>query len=710
MMRWAELMQRADTLRQRRGPRRVTLALALALLLAALGACSEAPEVSDDAAGGDDAAVALDAIDAVGVPDAGSADVPPPDAEAEAELPSDASAAATDISEPSADLALADAGPCPVDGLACDDGDPCTADDRCKAGVCVPGASQLCECASDVDCLLDADLCAGKPVCKLGVFPYRCGVAPGTAIVCDPALSGVCQTATCHPATGLCTAIAKPNGTACQDGAPCTLEDACKGGACVAGVDVCQCQSDKDCAGFDDGNACNGALACDKLAFPHVCKVVPASVPSCDAASAGPCQVVACEPKTGACKSGPAADGAACNDGDACTANEACNAGACNGGTLTCACKSGADCAAKEDGDPCNGTLICQQNACVVDAKTIVLCDPKGDTACAKAACSKTTGTCGLAAVPTLTPCSDNDPCTIADSCDAGQCKSGADLCQCKKDADCAAFEDGNACNGMLFCSKSACVLDAKSVVSCNTSGDGPCNKTACQPATGACVQGAISDGFPCSDGQTCTVGDACVGGGCKSGVDVCECKSDGDCVAKEDGDLCNGSLICKQNKCAIDPASLVSCPKPAPCKQVACDAKSGLCVTSDAAEGVGCDDLDPCTPNDACQGGTCKGGPTVCTGPTWAEVYKLAIQGNGCSGCHGGYGSQSQAYQTVINGFHCGGKLVVPGDAAASKLVAKLVQGVPLGCGDKMPDNTPGVSKAAGDALQAWINAGAKP
>ncbi len=673
---------------------------ALALMGALQSACSEGPAAGDDAsAAAADAASASDSAADV------SADVLTADAEAAA-----VDAAAVDAAEASVDVSPVDVGPCPIDGVDCDDGDPCSAGDRCKAGVCLAGAIQLCECEADADCLLGADLCAGKPVCKLGVFPYRCGVAPGTAVVCDPTLDNACQTSNCHPATGACTPLAKPNGTACQDGKPCTLDDACKSGACVAGANVCQCENDKDCAGFDDGDACNGALACDKFAFPHVCKVVPSSIPVCDPAKSDLCNVHACDPKSGACKDTPKVNGKICDDGDPCSVGEDCQAGSCTGGIQSCMCKIDTDCGAFEDGNACNGSLICSKNVCVVDTKTIVTCDAKSDTACSQNQCQPKTGTCTQVAAEKFAFCDDGDPCTAGDGCDGGLCKPGTDICQCKQNADCGAFEDGNACNGTLICSKFACALDAKTLVTCDGSADTPCLKNACQPKAGTCAQVATATGFPCSDGEPCTVGDACAAGDCKPGSDVCQCKIDSDCQASDDGDLCNGTLMCKQNKCVINPATLVSCPNAPPCKQVACTAKTGLCETAAVADGVGCDDGDACTPNDACQNGACKGGPTTCGGPTWAEVYKLAIQGNGCSGCHGGYGSQSQAYQTVINGFHCGGKLVVPGNAAASTFVAKMVQGVPLSCGDKMPDGTSGISKAAGDALQAWINAGAKP
>jgi hypothetical protein len=55
-------------------------------------------------------------------------------------------------------------------------------------------------------------------------------------VVCGPAGSGQCgATASCDPGTGACTGGPAPDGTACDDGDPCTVEDSCVAGACEPG-------------------------------------------------------------------------------------------------------------------------------------------------------------------------------------------------------------------------------------------------------------------------------------------------------------------------------------------------------------------------------------------------------------------------------------------------------------------------------------------
>ena len=54
----------------------------------------------------------------------------------------------------------------------------------------------------------------------------------------------------------------------------------------------------------------------------------------------------------------------------------------------------------------------------------------------------------------------------------------------------------------------------------------------------------ACIDGDPCDDGSPCTANDRCEAGACKPGTWICECKADADCLAFEDGDLCNGTAL----------------------------------------------------------------------------------------------------------------------------------------------------------------------
>ena len=75
---------------------------------------------------------------------------------------------------------------------------------------------------------------------------------------------------------------------------------------------------------------------------------------------------------------------------------------------------------------------------------------------CATAACSA--GRCEAIALEDGTPCTDNDFRTRGDTCTAGLCAPGDHVCVCKTDGDCTPFDDGNQCNGRLTCDGCACV------------------------------------------------------------------------------------------------------------------------------------------------------------------------------------------------------------------------------------------------------------
>ncbi len=265
---------------------------------------------------------------------------------------------------------------------ACDDGDPCTVGDACAGGACVPGPATDCDdgraCTFDscdglggcdngllggwclidqacvaegvVGCLAcdpasstsawtevaapcdDGDACTFGDVCESGVC------APGADKICDDA--NACTDDTCAPVAGC---VFTPNTVPCDDGDACTDGDACSDGGCVGGTPICECTVDSDCP--DDGNACTAPAVCTD----NSCV---AAVVVCDPPSA-PCLAAQCDPGTGLCLDVPDAEGAACDDGDACTTATTCVSGVCSGITILCdddnpctddACVAGAGC------------------------------------------------------------------------------------------------------------------------------------------------------------------------------------------------------------------------------------------------------------------------------------------------------------------------------------------------------------------------------
>ncbi len=143
-----------------------------------------------------------------------------------------------------------------------------------------------------------------------------------------------------------------PNSASCDDGAACTQDDVCSGGACN-GTSIPGCVA---CAGggdCDDGNLCT-----DDACVLEVCQFTPNAV--------------------------------TCDDGDICTENDTCSAGICTGSFIP----DCADCLVDLDCDDtlfCNGQETCAAGACVAGV------DP-----CQGLACDENTDTCELALQPRM--------------------------------------------------------------------------------------------------------------------------------------------------------------------------------------------------------------------------------------------------------------------------------------------------------------------
>jgi hypothetical protein len=174
-------------------------------------------------------------------------------------------------------------------------------------------------------------------------------------------------------------------------------------------------------------------------------------------------------------------------------------------------------------------------------------------------------------------PCDDGDPCTVADHCVGGACKGETVEC-----------DDEN-----------------------------PCTDDACKPA-GGCLHNANT--LPCDDDNPCTVGDHCLESECSGTPVSCECQSTDDCAALEDGDLCNGTLVCNSSAlpfvCVVDPETVVVCPQPeeadAFCLAASCAAGTGECSLVPANDGKLCDQTNTCTYGEICLQGTCADGLAV--------------------------------------------------------------------------------------------------
>ncbi len=456
-----------------------------------------------------------------------------------------------------------------------------------------------------------------------------------------------------------------PKGTPCDDGEKATLGDACDNGTCKPGVKAA-CKVNLDCDVQEDGDACNGTLYCDKT--DGACKLNPATVIACAKGGDSACTKNTCDPASGVCSLKALKNGSSCNDNDKCTQNEFCLQGKCGGGEDQCPCTDDKSCLALDDGNLCNGTLFCNKKTkkCELNPASLVVCKSLNDTQCSKNACAPATGTCAMtdterasllpcpqavgapkkdcrwevkpkAAKSDEVSCDDGDKCTANSSCAKGQCTGENTLCVCKSTADCAKQEDGDACNGTLYCNPKTklCELNKATVVSCPKPKAGACIGHKCAPKTGQCLVQPIATGTPCDDGEKCTKAEYCVLGECKGGLKACECLDNGDCASKDDGDACNGVFFCDKSglkaTCKFAPGSAVVCPPAAgPCLTNTCVKATGKCATKLKADGQKCDDGEPCSIADTCAKGKCAGKANPCNDGNFCTLDKCA-KGVGC-------------------------------------------------------------------------------
>ncbi|MEZ4295176.1 MAG: hypothetical protein R3B70_09370 [Polyangiaceae bacterium] len=232
------------------------------------------------------------------------------------------------------------------DGSACEDGKECTQNDYCDNGVCIGGALKPCV-ASDPcmvgTCDPGTDQCVEVPgnngaPCTLGdacVIQASCisGVCQPKQLKDCSFMNTVCGTGFCNPQNGACEVSPMADGSVCNDGKFCTVNDQCVGGQCKG--------------------------------LPNTCSV----------AAGDPCKVGVCNELNKTCQQVAGNDGAACDDGNLCTAGETCALGKCVNGAPA---NDGAAC---DDGDGCTGGTSCAGGTCQNATSQIVAC-VDGDMCC----------------------------------------------------------------------------------------------------------------------------------------------------------------------------------------------------------------------------------------------------------------------------------------------------------------------------------------
>ncbi|MBW2459361.1 MAG: hypothetical protein JRI68_33015 [Deltaproteobacteria bacterium] len=220
---------------------------------------------------------------------------------------------------------------------------------------------------------------------------------------CSQIQAPQCQVAQCNTQNGQCEVVADEDGTSCDDGVFCSVDDACAAGLCVGGPEndcgmapaeceeiVCDEQS-QACStnALSNGASCTPTDLCQENATctnglcsgtAKDCFMQP--VPD-------DCHVSECNPQNGQCEPVVGNEGGACSDAnDLCTVNKTCVAGVCQGG-------SPMDCSHLTQG-------------------------------CVMGVCDTNTGLCTTQQVGQGQICDDLDACTTGETCNNGNCGGGS--------------------------------------------------------------------------------------------------------------------------------------------------------------------------------------------------------------------------------------------------------------------------------------------
>jgi hypothetical protein len=326
--------------------------------------------------------------------------------------------------------------------VGCDDGDACTEDDACVPVA--DGPALACEgtaiaCADNNDCT--SDTCDPEAGCIFSATPKEgmmcalpggCGLCTAGSCGADVAVcddGNTCTTDTC--ATGGPCQHEPVTGGLCDDGEACTQSDHCEAGACVG--EVMSCLDGNDCTvdtcdqgqckhpPVTDGTACEDGDNCsvEDYCLEGVC-LPGAYNPECqalcgDGVCAYPDTALLCPVDCGACGDGICGLHENGPNGGSCPQDclTACGDGECEGGEDYVSCI--VDCGGCGDG-------FCGLN------ESEALCPGDCPKACGNKLCEpgETDLTCPADCLP---PCGD------------GLCGKGETMVNCP--ADCAVCGDG---------------------------------------------------------------------------------------------------------------------------------------------------------------------------------------------------------------------------------------------------------------------------
>jgi hypothetical protein len=395
---------------------------------------------------------------------------------------------------------------------ACDDQNPCTEGDACQGSVC-GGKAKVCDdnkvctldtCDAGKGCLPaaldglvcdDGDPCTELDHCQpINLLDGKCVGQPKT---CDD--KNPCTKDSCGQA-GACQNVALEG--SCDDSNACTVDTACQEGKCLGKPLKC-----------NDGNLCTD----DSCETSLGCVFLP-NAASC---SAGTCsETGTCG--AGTCVAGKAVS---CDDGNPCTLDPACTEAkgcahppatggeACTSGGKTGQCWLGL-CEIATCGDGACGysesTATCAKDC----PEGGGICEP-GDKPCHEACAASL---CDLAPDKPLSSCKADSGCTALDSCIAA-CSTPACEAACLKPASAAVLKLWMA---LFTCKAAKCTKDSWVGKKCQ--GGGPvwvqcikaCRSALCYPLEVACLGDPICASIDncvdtqCSGGQPSCIKQTC--------------------------------------------------------------------------------------------------------------------------------------------------------------------------------------------------------
>jgi len=236
--------------------------------------------------------------------------------------------------------------------------------------------------------------------------------------------------------------------------------------------------------------------------------------------------------------------------------------------------------------------------------------------------------------------CEDDDPCTTG----LGEClvtETGA-FCYYDDSKKYSCDEAPDNCHGDGFCDgEGGCtweILDGWCVIDDACLSEGTANPAngcmECRPEENRGGWTPVTGKTCLPQGNPCAETGECMEGFCVPIASGEQCASDQDCIAADDGDLCNGVSTCQDCACVFDPDSVVTCDisGDSACVTTSCAPESGSCTQVVAQDGTPCDDENPCTSDDSCNDGVCQGGevsvPTwsAATGPDTAYISSVEV------------------------------------------------------------------------------------